>query len=134
MCEASSEHTSFCAHCETSYCDKCWLKQPLHRRDLSHRKIDAKRWYRIREILEPPFKDRDLEELHSQDEATKWFGVEKNEETDETDFDETDRFTSLLASSRKQTGTKRYPQLVSFIGDTSKLNGDAQFILPDSCF
>lgn len=120
ICEVPSQETSFCAHCETSYCDGCWTKQPLHRGKSSHRRIDATRWYRIREILEPPVKEQDLEELHNQDEATKWFGVEKNEQSGETDFDETDRFVSLLASSLRQAGTRRYPQLVSFIGDTSK--------------
>lgn len=116
----SEGDTNFCAHCEASYCDSCWEKQPLHRKDSSHHKTDATRWYRVREILEPPVNEHDLIELHTQDVATKWFGVEKNEATGESDFNETNRYASLLASNAKQVNTRRYPLLVSFIGDTSK--------------
>ena len=81
ICEDSTLPTSFCAHCEESYCEKCWKRQPLHRGNSAHHQIDATRWHRIKEILEPSVNEHDLEELHSRDEATKWFGVDKDEHT-----------------------------------------------------
>ena len=55
--------------------------------------------------------------LHKDDEDTTWFGIGRNG-ADEPVFEDYGRFATLMAQSLSNTPMTRYPQLVSFIGQT----------------
>ena len=65
----------------------------------------------MRAKLEPPQGEAKIRELHRQDEGTKWFGVIKNSRHS-TRFEDTGRYTELIAESRPTSGAVRTPQLV----------------------
>lgn len=70
---------------------------------------------RMHSILEPPQDAATLKILHKEDQDTRWFGVVKSQ------FHDFRRYAQLMLDSRPLTGALRYPNLISFIGDTSKL-------------
>jgi hypothetical protein len=94
---------------------------------LPHEKTDINIVNNLKAILDPPGDPEALRRLHQQDEATMWFGVEPSEHMSQVTknyppvFKDYGRYVTLMAESRPENGEIRYPQLVSFIGQTSKL-------------
>ncbi|CAN9422509.1 unnamed protein product [Alternaria alternata] len=64
-----------------------------------------------------PTTELDLEELHSQDRNTTWFGIDRFQD-DGPFLQDFDTFKQLIKNSPNPDQI-RYPQLVSFIGETS---------------
>ncbi|OWY57034.1 zinc ion binding protein [Alternaria alternata] len=72
---------------------------------------------RLEKILMMPATELDLEELHSQDRNTTWFGIDRFQD-DGPFLQDFDTFKQLIKDSPNPDQI-RYPQLVSFIGETS---------------
>ncbi|KAH7084592.1 hypothetical protein FB567DRAFT_445911, partial [Paraphoma chrysanthemicola] len=111
----------FCADCKSCLCEKCWPLQPTHESS-EHEKLEYKAYLqciRLKKILNTPTTEKDLEELHSQDRNTTWFGTSQKSSNDERPFlQDFDTFKQLIANCPDPDQIK-YPQLVSFIGETS---------------
>lgn len=124
-CPDKSQFTFYCVSCDCSFCDACWDKQlphKLNKRGLDghgHDKIDRLVVERYRNILEPPSSIDEQDSLHKDDEDTTWFGIGRNRAGDPV-FEDYERYTTLMSESLSQTPRVRYPQLVSFIGQTGQ--------------
>jgi hypothetical protein len=94
---------------------------------LPHEKTDVNVVNSLKGILDPPSSLDTLKKLHEDDAGSKWFGVERSENPHPVThlhtpvFRNYGRYATLMAESRPSNGCTRYPQLVSFIGQTSKL-------------
>ncbi|KAK4551312.1 hypothetical protein LTR86_011241 [Recurvomyces mirabilis] len=86
---------------------------------MPHEKSDPLVVQRLRSTLKPPRDINMIEQLHQDDEVTKWFGVTRDA-TGRPILQEFDRFTAIMshAETRREFQTC-YPQLVSFIGTTN---------------
>jgi hypothetical protein len=127
-CDRPHGPTSLCLSCGSSYCDNCWVRQGPHQPGkvgldgLPHEKGDKATVERLKSILEPLDDPKKLIELHLNDEDTTWFGVTPDGTANGSPiFEDHGRFAALMAETRSLNGAVRYPQLVSFIGQTSKL-------------
>lgn len=103
----------------------CWSLQGPHRpnkkgRDgVPHEKTDPRVVRRLRSTLKPPGNIEHIEQLHHEDEATKWFGVTRDL-TGRSVLQESDRYMALMSKyTSTSDSTTCYPQLVSFIGTTN---------------
>ncbi|KAF2735206.1 hypothetical protein EJ04DRAFT_576300 [Polyplosphaeria fusca] len=117
-----SRELYFCADCRSCLCDKCWNLLPTHAPQVSpqHEKLAYLEYLqcnRLKNILDPPRTEVALEKLHSKDTNTTWFGIERY--PDGRPFlQDFDTFSQLMANCPDADRVK-YPQLVSFIGETS---------------
>lgn len=124
-CPDKGKLTFYCVNCDCSFCDTCWDKQPPHKPNKrgsdghAHEKIDRLVVERYRNILEPPSSIDEQDALYKDDEDTTWFGIGRNRAGDPV-FEDYERYATLMAESLPQTPRVRYPQLVSFIGQTGK--------------
>ena len=114
---------SLCLSCGSTYCDNCWDKQGPHRPGkvgvdgLPHEKTKKPIYDRLKTIFEPPEDSNELSRLHIEDEDTTWFGVEKDS-GGRPMFQDYGRYAALMAETKQPSSGVRYPQLVSFIGQT----------------
>ena len=119
-CTDKAQPTYYCAQCDCSFCDTCWDKQPAHKPKKrgadgrAHEKIDRLVVERYRNILEPISDSQEQD-----DEDTTWFGVGRNE-ADEPVFEDYGQYATLMAESHSEAHKIRFPQLVSFIGQTGR--------------
>lgn len=123
LCLDRNQRSFYCDQCDCSFCDICWDKQPAHgpkKRGL-HERIDSSVVERYRDILESSLNGQEQEALHKGDEDTTWFGISRNR-ADDPVFEDFGRYATLMAESLPPTPMIRYPQLVSFIGQTGKSN------------
>lgn len=124
-CPDYSKPTFYCVNCDCSFCDTCWDKQRPHKPNKrgsdghAHEKIDRLVVERYRNILEPPSSIEEQDALYKDDEDTTWFGIGRNRAGDPV-FEDYERYATLMAESLPRTPRVRYPQLVSFIGQTGK--------------
>ena len=124
-CPDEALPTFYCAQCDCSFCDTCWDKQPAHKPKKrgsdgrAHERIDRLVVERYRNILEPTSDSQEQEYLHKDDEDTTWFGVGRNE-ADEPVFEDYGQYATLMAESLSETHKIRFPQLVSFVGQTGR--------------
>ena len=86
---------------------------------MPHEKQGLQTVRRLRAILSPPKDAAAIEQLHEQDERTKWFGVVR-ELTGRPILEDYGRYATLMCdvAARADAGVQ-YPQLVSFIGVTN---------------
>ena len=114
---------SLCVSCGSTYCDVCWDRQGPHRPGkvgldgLPHEKTDQQIYDRLKAILEPPEYIDELSRLHIEDEDTTWFAVEKDS-SGQPMFHDYGRYAALMAETKQPNAGIRYPQLVSFVGQT----------------
>lgn len=112
----------FCISCDSTYCDQCWSKQNPHKgskfrqHGSPHERTKREVYERLRPIFEPPEDEHELQKLHQDDNATLWFGVDREDER--PILSDTDRYAVLMARTRQITQKLRYPLLVSFVGET----------------
>ena len=117
---------SLCLSCGSIYCEFCWEKQGPHRPGkvgqdgLPHEKTDKQIYERLKAILEPPEDPEELSRLHVEDGDTAWFGVEKDA-TGQPIFYDYGRYAALMAETKQPNANVRYPQLVSFVGQTGRM-------------
>ena len=122
-CPLDTLPTFYCAQCDCSFCDTCWDKQPAHKPKKratdghAHEKIDRLVVERYRNILEPSSNTQGQESLHKDDEDTTWFGIGRDQ-ADDPVFADYGRYATLMAESLSEAHKLRYPQLVSFVGQT----------------
>ena len=114
---------SLCVSCSSVYCESCWERQGPHQPGkvgvdgLPHEKTDKGIFERLKVILDPPEDAYELSRLHLEDESTTWFGVEKDQ-NGRPIFQDYGRYAALMADTRQPNASVRYPQLVSFVGQT----------------
>ena len=124
-CPGEGQKTWYCTSCDCSFCDTCWNKQPSHKPKkrgadgYGHEKIDKLVVERYRSILEPPSNSEEQDALHRDDEDTTWFGIGRSR-TGDPIFEDHGLYAALMVESLSEAHTVRYPQLVSFIGQTGK--------------
>lgn len=86
---------------------------------MPHEKTNPVVVRRLKAILNPTRKAAEIQRMHEEDGATKWFGVARDL-TGRPNFEDYGRYASLMSSiSPIESMTNRYPQLVSFIGVTN---------------
>ncbi|KAE8448014.1 hypothetical protein EG329_009937 [Mollisiaceae sp. DMI_Dod_QoI] len=122
-CTGPNEALWLCVDCSARICDVCWSQIPGHRDGVTardgqpHEKTDSRRHDRLREILNPPVTEDELERLHEADVETTWFGIGINRH-EQPFLTDGGIYSSLIAQSPARDSTKT-PQLVSFIGQTN---------------
>lgn len=122
---AASTPKSFCLNCSSIYCEPCWDKQGPHQPGktgpdgLPHERTDKEIYERLKRILDPPESVSELSRLHQEDESTTWFGIEKDLNGPPI-FQDHGRFAALMADTKQPNAGVRYPQLVSFVGETGE--------------
>jgi predicted RNA-binding Zn-ribbon protein involved in translation (DUF1610 family) len=126
VCQRSGLKTYTCIQCNNDlFCNDCWARERAHRPGAvgfdgkPHEKTDREVVERLRQILEPKRTTEEQEELHRNDEDTTWFGIARDSSGLPV-FQDYERYATIMEQSRSAEGTVRYPQLVSFIGQTGK--------------
>lgn len=127
-CNSDAKITRWlCLSCGSTYCDICWAEQGPHQPGkvgidgLEHEKTNRDVYKRLKTILDPPADSRELGRLHQQDENTTWFGIEKDS-SGQPVFQDYGRYAALMADTKQPNSGIRYPQLVSFVGQTGNLH------------
>lgn len=96
-----------------NFCDDCWGKLGPHKLGrkgpdgLPHEKANPTIVQRLKEILAPPQDYYEQQMLHVKDEDTTWFGLVRDNHN-----------RSIFDDSNTDEYQLRYPQIVSFIGQT----------------
>jgi energy-coupling factor transporter ATP-binding protein EcfA2 len=122
-CEVAKSPVWTCSYCDMNFCDDCWDKQGPHKAGrtgpdgLPHEKANPAIVKRLQEILTPPQEHSEQQILHIEDEDTTWFGMERNSQNSPV-FHDYGRYSAIMADSNSGEFKFRYPQLVSFIGQT----------------
>lgn len=122
-CELEKSRIWSCSYCGMNFCDQCWSKQPQHRSGrtgpdgLPHEKANPAIVKRLKDILTPPPGYTEQQSLHVEDQDTTWFGLGRNSQNAPV-FQDYGRFATIMADSNTGEFKYRYPQLVSFIGQT----------------
>lgn len=123
QCTNSAADTFFCHQCDSHFCHRCWNRQASHLPGklavdgLPHEKIDIKIAARLEQILSSSNGPREQDALHQADDTTIWFGIDRNS-ADVPIFQHYRRYTTLMLEHMSTTNGSRYPQLVSFVGQT----------------
>lgn len=121
-CETPKQQIWNCSYCGVNFCDDCWDKQLPHKPGrtgpdgLPHEKGDETIVKRLINILTPPADADEQQQLHIEDEDTTWFGIAREEGN--SIFQDYGRYANIMADSTTGAHKLRYPQLVSFIGQT----------------
>jgi hypothetical protein len=123
-CKATDKITYSCIQCNNlSFCNECWSLWILHVDGAvgwdgrPHEKSNAEVVQRLRQILEPTRTENDHEHELQNDDDTTWFGVGRDS-NNQSVFQDYGRFATLMSESQTPELGSRYPQLVSFIGQT----------------
>ncbi|KAI0888236.1 uncharacterized protein GGS22DRAFT_95044 [Annulohypoxylon maeteangense] len=123
-CKSTGKQTYSCIQCNNlSFCNDCWSQWVLHLPgavgydNRPHEKANAQVVQRLRQILEPSKNENDHEQELQSDDDTTWFGVGRDS-ANQPVFQDHGRFANLMSESQTQDLGNRYPQLVSFIGQT----------------
>lgn len=82
-----------------------------------HEKSDPHVVTRLREILEPSKSDEEHDRSLELDDDTTWFGVVRDPSQQQI-FQDYGRFAALMSESQSEEVEDRFPQLISFIGQT----------------
>lgn len=124
VCKRTTVKTWTCIQCNNdAFCDECWAKERSHRPGAvgfdgkPHEKTDRRVVERLRHILQPKRTPEQQQELHRNDEDTTWFGIARDS-SNLPIFQDYERYATIMAHSRTSEVNVRYPQLVSFIGQT----------------
>ncbi|KAK2606241.1 hypothetical protein QQS21_003289 [Conoideocrella luteorostrata] len=125
-CHECRVHTKtfICIQCNNlPFCDTCWSTWVLHADGATgwggrpHEKSDPHVITRLRGILEPTTSNVDHEKSLELDDDTTWFGVVRDLSQQQV-FQDYGRFAALMSESQSEETQDRFPQLVSFIGQT----------------
>ncbi|KAI3328065.1 FabD/lysophospholipase-like protein [Xylariaceae sp. AK1471] len=116
--------TFTCIQCNNlPFCDGCWEKWVLHLPGATgwgskpHEKVDPVLLQRLRQVLEPIRTEPEHEAELDQDQTTTWFGLDRDSSGQPT-FIDYGRFAAIMNDSLAGKEADRFPQLVSFIGET----------------
>ncbi|KAF2462499.1 uncharacterized protein BDR25DRAFT_397579 [Lindgomyces ingoldianus] len=112
-----------CSYCDMNFCDLCWGRQGPHKPGrtgpdgLPHEKADPNIVKRLKNILTPPTDTFEQQSLHLDDEDTTWFGIARDN-NNQSVFQDYGRYATIMIDSTTGAHKLRYPQLISFIGQT----------------
>ncbi|EKJ74391.1 hypothetical protein FPSE_05462 [Fusarium pseudograminearum CS3096] len=110
-----------CVQCDDFFCNDCWPKERPHRPGKvgidgrEHEKVDEDIVYRLQQIFGQPTAE-EQHRRHTNDINTTWFGVTK--EYDQPYLHYSNRLVDILRESQVGAFAERFPQLVSFVGQT----------------
>ncbi|KAI9769094.1 MAG: hypothetical protein M1840_004445 [Geoglossum simile] len=118
-CKICGMRGSLCSQCDEIFCDTCWGGYDPHKgyTSANHEKTDIRVNDVVRRSLKVFMTSQEQMELHQQDENTTWFGV-VGEGMEQLVLHDYGRFGDLIAEFREGRHRKRYPRLVSFVGET----------------
>ncbi|KAI1411011.1 hypothetical protein F5Y13DRAFT_201533 [Hypoxylon sp. FL1857] len=123
-CGTASVKTFTCIQCNSLvFCDPCWSEWVLHVPGAvgwggkPHEKADPVVIQKLRQIFEPLRTEADHEVELVRDRETTWFGLGRDSSGHPV-FHDYGRFAAIMSECRAVETTHRYPQLVSFIGET----------------
>jgi hypothetical protein len=85
---------------------------------LPHDKVNPRVVEDLKACLAAPATEAEEKEAHLEDEDTTWFGVTKDPDKGSYEFQDRGRYASIMARSMGMSNEKRFPKIVSFIGDT----------------
>ncbi|KAF2689243.1 hypothetical protein K458DRAFT_357870 [Lentithecium fluviatile CBS 122367] len=128
-CDARNDPVWYCVDCSCWRCDDCWGNYPNHasgdvgRDGLEHEKTRYEVYRDLQRILAPHATLHTqealqaIEELHTQDLDSTWFGIRRDSNARPllADYD----IYSALMGHPLSNGRTRFPQLASFIGQTN---------------
>ncbi|PQE03570.1 patatin-like serine protein [Rutstroemia sp. NJR-2017a BVV2] len=124
VCGSTEAKTFTCIQCNNdTFCGYCWSKERSHRPGAvgfdgkPHEKTEKRVVDRLRKILEPKRTPAEQQEQQKSDEDTTWFGIARDS-ANMPMFQDYGRYAKIMAQSRTSGIKVRYPQLVSFIGQT----------------
>lgn len=123
VCEELKPCVWNCANCGMDFCDVCWGRQAQHKPGrtgpdgLPHEKADPTIVERLKSILTPPKEQTEQQMLHLDDEDTTWFGMARSS-LNRPIFQDYGRYSAMMADCNTGEYKLRFPQLVSFIGQT----------------
>ena len=126
-CERSGSDDNpivFCSACNYNQCCECWESKIAHKKNkpgpggLPHDKVNPRVVEDLKACLAAPATDAEEKEAHLEDEDTTWFGVTKDPDKGSYEFQDRGRYASIMARSMGMSNEKRFPKIVSFIGDT----------------
>ncbi|KAI1737988.1 hypothetical protein F4680DRAFT_426738 [Xylaria scruposa] len=123
MCGVTGK-TFACDRCnDLPFCDACWGKWVLHlpsavgRSGKPHEKVDSGLLERLRHVLEPIRTEAEHQVELERDRESTWFGFDRDS-SGHPAFVDHGRFASIMTESLAGKVVERFPQLVSFIGET----------------
>lgn len=122
-CELPQSRVWNCSYCDMNFCDECWGKQGPHKPGRTgpdghpHEKGDPNIVKRLKNILTPPNDVGEQQQLHIDDEDTTWFGIARDD-NNQPIFQDYGRYATIMTDSTTGNYKLRYPQLISFIGQT----------------
>jgi hypothetical protein len=124
VCSSENKQTFTCVQCNNdAFCDDCWGKERPHRPGavgidgLPHERTNRQVVERLRQILDPHRSTEEQQILHRSDEDTTWFGIARDS-ANLPIFQDYGRYATIMTESQTPEVNVRYPQLVSFIGQT----------------
>ena len=125
-CNAKDLPNYFCIDCGLTYCERCWPGAAAHapgrvnRDGIPHEMLFNKEAVdRLRVIFSPPSDPEEQRKLHETDAEAKWFGVTRNT-TGPPVLHDYGRYSTIMRESSTGEYSERWPQLVSFVGQTGK--------------
>ncbi|KAI4183098.1 MAG: hypothetical protein L6R41_005594 [Letrouitia leprolyta] len=120
ICKKEVGGVSFCPACGANFCENCWSTQIAHDPDSTaeprHEKSDRQITERLQGILTPATDQDAQRQLHLDDSLTTWLKWTKGFRDPE--LQEYDRYKKLMQTSFSSQWKERWPQFVSFIGQT----------------
>ena len=123
ICKRNVDSSSFCSACGYNFCDRCWdtqiAHQPRSEADAPHEKSDPEITKRLQSILTPATNVHTQNQLHLEDSETTWLRYIRPP-LQEPELQEDARYKKLMQDSWTLEWTERWPQLVSFIGQTGE--------------
>ncbi|KAI1343005.1 hypothetical protein F5Y15DRAFT_428961 [Xylariaceae sp. FL0016] len=122
-CQTNNK-TYTCVQCnDLAFCDGCWEKWVLHAPGATgwggkpHEKADPFVLQRLRNILEPVRSEEEHAVELEDDRETTWFGFSLSS-SGQPIFQDFRRFAAIVNESYISNSADRFPQLVSFVGET----------------
>ncbi|KAK7965849.1 uncharacterized protein PG986_000126 [Apiospora aurea] len=126
-CGTTAQKTFTCIQCNNlAFCDPCWPRWVLHVPGAvgwdgkPHEKADPMVIHRLRQILEPVRTEEEHEAELLEDEDTTWLGFGRDS-SGRSVLHDYGRFAAIMGESttaEEGAAAERFPQLVSFIGET----------------
>jgi hypothetical protein len=117
----------FCSACNYNQCLECWDRKIAHKKNkpgpggLPHDKVNPDVVEVLKACLAAPTTETEEENAHLEDEDATWFGVAKDPDKGSYEFQDRGRYASIMAKSGGMVEQRRFPKIVSFIGDTGML-------------
>jgi hypothetical protein len=125
FCSQPEQLNYFCIDCDSSFCKDCWFKAKAHapgkvnRDGMPHEMINRQVAARLREIFTPSSDPILQRKLHQTDAGTVWFGITRSISGSPI-LQDYRRYSTIMRESSTGEYEQRWPQLVSFVGQTGK--------------